>query len=977
MQKLIFNMSLIVILSVYGSVMDVHAAAPSAPYRSTVRRQKSVHWQARWIMAPAPPTDAVLRNLSWVWLPGSGINAQPGAVCFRKSIFLPRGEILRAARFEITADNAFKLYINGQFAGKGQNWHYLHSIAAASMLRTGRNTIAIKAINGGTSPNPAGLIGFLAIRWADGHRRMIPIDTSWKISGQTSVGWKGTTFNDASWTFARAIARWGQQPWGRVMENTAPLPIFRRSFALGKKVAQASVCVSGLGQYDLFINGKRVGDDLLQPGWTDYRKSVLYNTYQVTKMLHSGRNAMGVMLGTGMYDSALYAGRYNHAPASFGLPKLILQLHITFADGTATTIISNSAWRTAAGPITFCNIYGGEDYNAQAAVPGWDKPTFNATHWQHAIETHGPGGVLTSQIAPPVKVMHTYKTVRITHPQPGVLVYDLGQNMAGRPVITARGPAGSSFTVYPSELLHRNGTEWQSCAGPIWCTYTLNGKGVETFHPIFSYFGFRYVQINGATTDANNPGQMPVILSVVGQATHTSSPTIGHFSCSNPLLNEIHHLITMAMVNNMVSIITDCPTREKTGWLEDTYLVGPGIMDNYFVPKLYEQTAANMRDAQRPDGMVPDFAPAYFNYSGGFINSPEWGSACVLDPWLTYKYFGNKRILSRNYHMMVRYLDYLKSRAKNNIIAFGLGDWYDLGPRAPGVEQLTSLGVTATATWYRDLTTMVKISRLLGHRHAGKRYAAQAATVRAAFNRKFYHPASGQYDRGSQCANAMALATGLVQRADRQKVLANLIANIRKHGDHTTAGDIGFHYVVQALTNAGQAALLYQMATQTSPPSYGYQIAHGATALTEAWDALPQDSQDHFMLGDMEQWFFNGLGGIRINMASKPGHQLEIRPAIVGKLKWVKVSYDSVLGDIVSHWHHSGNHLTMHIIIPPNVTARIYIPTRHGAAVQLNGKPLAAALAALGEKAAHPVIVIPGVVMCRLPAGDYHIHSLF
>ncbi len=290
----------------------------------------------------------------------------------------------------------------------------------------------------------------------------------------------------------------------------------------------------------------------------------------------------------------------------------------------------------------------------------------------------------------------------------------------------------------------------------------------------------------------------------------------------------------------------------------------------------------------------------------------------------------------------------------------------------PGFEQLTSLGVTATATWYRDLTLMVKIAKLLGHPALARRYARQAKVVRAAFNRKFYHPKTAQYDRGSQCANAMALATGLVKKADRQKVLANLIANIRKHAFHTTAGDIGFHYVVQALTNAGQSELLYRMATQTTPPSYAYQIAQGATSLTEAWNANPSSSQDHFMLGHIEQWFFQGLGGIHLNLARRPSRRLQIRPTIVGNLKWVKVRYQSILGPILCHWRRTGWHLALHIVIPPNVVARVYIPANNFASVRVNGKPLSAS----GLKIVHRHASDKVEVICLVPSGDYHFTSI-
>ncbi len=944
-----------------------HASAWSKPALWTMGLLHKSNWHAHWITAPQSPLSSTKQKLSWVWLPEVGMNAPVGNVYFRKTVNLPIGPTISKATFDLTADNEFQLFINGKWAGSGMHWRLMQHVNVLPLLSHGRNILAVKATNTGSSPNPAGLLGRLSITWSNGRTQIIPVDNTWKISAVLTRGWKSREFNDSGWPDARAVAKFGRGPWGKINLSTARLPLFRYPFSVAKPIAHAVVYVSGLGQYDLFINGRKVGHDVMQPAWTDYRKRVDYNTFNVTTRLRQGANVLAVMLGTGMYDSADYPGRYNHAPASFGPPKLILQLQIAFTDGTSQTLVSNGQWRTAPGPVSFCNIFGGEDYNAIDAIPGWKLPGFNDADWRHARPTHGPGGRLVAQTAPPVKVMHVYTAIRVLHPQPGVAVYDLGQNMAGRPVITARGPTGSTLTIYPSELIHPDGTNWQSCAGPIWCTYTLNGKGVETFHPMFSYFGFRYVQVNAAP--APNSHQLPAVLAVTGQATHTSAPLIGSFSCSNRLINQIHHLITMAMANNMVSIVTDCPTREKSGWLEDTYLVGPGLMDNFFVPNLYAQTAANMRADQDADGHVADIAPVYFNYTGGFVDSPEWGSAAIIDPWLIYRHFDDQRILRANYTMMVRYMAYLKSKARGNLLFFGLGDWYDLGPNPPGYEQLTSSGVTASATWYRDLKIMTRIARLLGHPVQARIYAAQAQIVRSAFNQRFYHPATGQYDRGSQCANAMALATGLTRKADRPKVLASLIANIHRHGDHTTAGDIGFHYVVQALTDAHKNALLYKMTTQTNPPSYGYQIAHGATALTEAWNALPQDSQDHFMLGHIDQWFYNGLAGIHLNFANKPGHQLEIRPCMVGNLTWVRASYQSVLGKIVSNWHRTGGNCTMDITIPVNTVATIYIPHTGRSPVLLNGAPLAK----------QPAVIIRGHqadrVVCRLPGGVYHIKS--
>jgi alpha-L-rhamnosidase len=914
-------------------------------------------WLAHWIMEPTSAFDTGLKHLNWLWLPGHGLNVAPGIAWFRKAVVLASGHRVSWAKFFITADNRFTLFINGHRIGSGRNWRVIKQFSVAHYLHAGVNTLAVAATNGGSAPNPAGLIGELVVHYSHGQNLLLPIDTTWRVAARALPGWKAASKAGPGWHTPRVMAQWGSGPWGKTTSLPQRLPLFRHTFALRGKAASATAYICGLGQYELFINGHRISHDLLQPGWTLYNRRAQYNTYSVGRWLKPGRNTIGVMLGGGMYDGS--PGRYDHLPASFGPLKLIMQLQIKLANGQTKTVVSSSAWRTHPGPIGFSSIFGGEDYNALYAIPGWDLPTYSAVAWRHAVTADSPGGRLAAQISPPIKVMQTYKPIRIWRVAPDSRTYDLGQNMAGRPVIRATGPAGSTLVVYPAELVHPNHTAWQSCAGPIWCVYTLNGHGIETFRPRFAYFGFRYLQITVAPPP-QGPHILPHIISVVGQAMHSSAAATGTFSCSDTLFNQIHHLITMAMVNNMQSIITDCPTREKTGWLEDTYLVGAGIMLNYDVANLYRQTAINMQDSQMPDGMVPDFAPAYFHYGDGFENSPEWGSASILDPWLTYKYFGNTQILRSSYPMMVRYLRYLKTCARSDILYFGLGDWFDLGPRPPGIEQLTRLGVTATATWYRDLRAMIRISRLLGHMRAARRYAAVARKVRAAFNQVFFHPATAEYDRGSQCANAMALATHLVPKKYRAAVLRNLIGNIRRHHYHTTAGDIGFHYVVQALTLSGNSDVLATMFNKTSPPSYGYQIKHGATSLTEAWDCNPGDSQDHFMLGHGEEWFYNGLAGLRIDFAKPLGDQIEFQPAFVPGIRWVKASVDTVAGKVGIHWQHLGNHIVMSISVPPNILARAFVPTSLSSDIRVNHKPLkTSGISIIGIEKDQAVLAVP------------------
>jgi hypothetical protein len=706
-------------------------------------------------------------------------------------------------------------------------------------------------------------------------------------------------------------------------EREKSLPLFRREFQVNKRVSRAIVYFSGLGQYELRLNGEKLGKAVMAPGWTDYRKTVLYNSFDVTTALHKGDNVFGVSLGNGMYNVEEVKGRYTKFKGSFGEPKMLFQAQITFSDGTSQRMISDHNWHTVQGPTTFSSIYGGEDYDARLEQAGWDRPGFKEKEWLQAQETEGPGGKFVSQQSPPVEIAETFGTVKRTEPQPGVFVYDLGQNFSGWPQIAVKGPRGSSVKLIAGELLDRQGLASQrSTGGPQWFSYTLKGQGIETWHPSFSYWGFRYVQVE-LTPDA---GTLPEVISLNGQFIHAAATRTGTFTSSSELLNKTHQLIDRAIESNLQSVLTDCPHREKLGWLEQTHLAGSALLFTFDLATLYEKIVNDMADAQQSDGLIPDIAPEVTVFEEGFRDSPEWGSAFILDPWLSYQAYGDTEILASHYEGMKKYADYLRGKAEKHIISYGLGDWYDIGPGEPGVSKLTSLGVTATAIYYQDLTTLAKCARVLHKEADGNAFDAQAQEVQLAFNQRFYRPDIHTYDQKSQTDYAMALVTGLVPQADRSAIVERLVADIRAHNNHVTAGDIGFHYVVKALMDNGRSDVLFDMLSRTDSPSYGYQLAKGATALTEAWDANPLDSQNHFMLGHAEEWFYRGLAGIDFDLSRDEEHRLIIRPSPVGDLTGVSASYDSVMGKITSAWTNIGGVFTLTVDIPANMTATIELP---------------------------------------------------
>ena len=724
----------------------------------------------------------------------------------------------------------------------------------------------------------------------------------------------GTGLEPADWK-----GRWiAAQPDGATPDLR--MPLFRRAVHLNAAPIRAIAYVSGVGQYELRINGRKIGNRELAPGWTNYRKTVLYNAYDVTAALGAGDNAIGLMLANGFYNVFQSPNRYSKLTGTFGQPQAMVQILIDGADGKTTEIVSDGAWTTHPGPITFSHEYGGEDYDARLEPAGWDRAGFDDSAWRPALAVSGPGGKLAAEQNPPVEVARVYRPERITEPKPGVRVYDLGQNFSGWPQITVAGEAGATVKLIAGELLDGQGLVSQASSGsPQWFSYTLAGRGAaETWRPRFSYYGFRYVQveISGYAT----------VTALEGQFLHAAVPVTGEFSCSKELFNRIHRLIDAAILSNLQSVLTDCPHREKLGWLEQSYLSGPGIMYNYDVRTLYEKIADDIGEAQTAGGLAPDIAPEYAVFEGGFRDSPEWGSAIVLDPWLAYRHFGDRRNMAVHYGEMKRYVDYLAGQAAGGILSHGLGDWYDLGPRPPGKAQLTSLETTATATYYQDLATLARMARVLGNAADAARFDADAQAVRDAFQARLYRPATGDYDRGSQTANAMALALGMTAPSDRARVLNRLVDDIRAHQNHTTAGDIGFHYAIQALSEGGRSDAIFDLLENPEAPGYAAQLARGATALTEAWDSSPRSSQNHFMLGHAEEWFYRYLAGIDIDLSRAPEEWIVLRPTPVGDVTSAEATLDSVLGRIVSRWKLVGGRLVYDVEIPPNTRARVLLP---------------------------------------------------
>ena len=724
----------------------------------------------------------------------------------------------------------------------------------------------------------------------------------------------------------------GKRSWG---PRRNVLPLMRKDFSLTKKIRSATAFICGLGHFELHINGKKISDHFLDPGWTNYAKHAQYVTFDITKALSNGANAFGVILGNGFYY--IPGQRYRKMTGAYGHPKMIMRAIIKYEDGSIDNIVTDQSWQTFSSPIIFSSIFGGEDYDANLEQEGWDQPGFlkDGKDWFDVIITTGPEK-LESQFQQPVKIMEQFTVQSKKQLTPNSCTYDLGQNFSGIPSIKVSGNKGDTVKIFCAELLNADGTANQRATGsPSYFTYILKGVGDESWQPMFSYTGFRYMQVHCIPKDSlKSP---PVIKDIKGLHIRNAMNTAGSFASSNELFNKTNTLIDWAVKSNSVSVFTDCPHREKLGWLEQTHLMGTSIQYTYDIASMNRKVIKDMMNAQYANGKIPEIAPEFTLFTPPFDDSPEWGSAAIILPWYNYKWYGDKQTLAEAYDMMKRYVLHLKDSAKNGILSYGLSDWFDIGPKRSGFSQMTKMGVTATATFYYDLSIMIEVANLLNKVADAALYKQIAGEVKSSFNEKFFDKEKLQYDSASQTADAMALYMNLVEPQYKSAVIDALIKDIKSRNNALTAGDIGFRYVVQALEKAGRSYIIFDMNSRDEVPGYGFQLKHGATALTESWQAYESVSNNHLMLGHLMEWFYSGLAGINQSAGSVSFKHIEIKPQPVGDVTWAKATYHSSYGLISSDWRKTGKDFELSVEIPVNTTATIFIPSKSSQAIIMNG----------------------------------------
>jgi len=729
-----------------------------------------------------------------------------------------------------------------------------------------------------------------------------------------------------------------------------PAPLFRKEFMVPKEVKRARAYVSGLGYYELHINGAKVGDHVLDPGWTTYSKRVLYATHDVTGMLRPGKIAVGIMLGNGWYDPLPLRmwGRFNLREAlTIGRPRAILQLSIDYADGTSDTIVTDTTWKVGDGPIVRNSVYLGEVYDARREQPGWDKPGFDDSGWRSVVASTESIGPLRAQMQPPIRCTRTLKPVKITEPKPGTYIFDMGQNFAGWVSLRVKGPAGTRVQLRFGELLYPDGTlnPMTSVAGQVkraglggpgappiaWQsdTYILKGEGTETYTPRFTFHGFRYVEVTGLP-------EKPVPDMIEGHRLNSAVEEVGAFSCSNEMFNRIQKMIQWTLLSNMFSVQSDCPHREKFGYGGDILASSEMAIFNFDMAQFYAKVVRDHADAVRSDGGMTETAPFVGIADGGL--SPQsgpigWGTAHPLLQRQLYQYYGDKALLDEQYEHTKRWVEFIRARAVDLIVDKGISDHESLVPKP--------VALTGTAFYHYNALLLSRIAAITGRTAEAERYATLARDIKEVFNRTFLKPGTGQYDTGTQACQAFALYFDLVPPGERQAAIDVLVKDITTtHKGHLSTGIFGTKYMLHALTDAGRAEVAYTIVNRKTFPGWGHMLERDATTLWEHWEFSDNTfSHNHPMFGSVGEWFFKALGGISPHATAVGFDTFDIRPCLVGDLKWAKASYDSIRGRIVSDWRVEGNTLTLTIRVPVNTTATVHVPAKDASGVTEGDQP--------------------------------------
>jgi alpha-L-rhamnosidase len=906
-------------------------------------------WTAQWISPAAEVADERTVPMGdWIWHPG--LLGDKQEAFFRADITLDSDEEVAFAAIRCTADNVYQLFLNGQEIGKDGNFNSVEQYDVRDVLRSGANAIAVKAAN---ASGPCGLAFGMRVIHTDGQAVDLVSGLDWRTGTEGPDGWRQAGTNDSAWVKPNVVAKYGEGPWG-TLGNESPdrSQCLRREFEVAGKVRRARAYVSGLGLYQLRINGQVVGADTLTPGWTHYHKRVQYQTYDVTDLLNEGANAAGALLGTGWWGANM-AGKWKE-----GRSRFILQLDIECASGKRQRVVTDDSWKAHPSPILENTLYHGETHDARLELPGWDRPGFDDAPWNATVADTEYAANLVAQYCPTIQVTGELKPVKMTRLPDGETIADFGQNHSGRIRIAVQGEQGDRVRIRHAEVLNADGTLYTDNyrSARVTDVYILKGDGEEVWEPAFTYRGFRYAEVTGY------PGGTVPADAIVSRVVNTALPEAGTFACSSDLINQIQHNLLWGLRSNVHSVPTDCPQRdERLGWTGDAQAFAPTATWNRDLATFWTKWLRDLRDSARDDGSITDIAPAMRDKPA----APGWGDVITILPWTAYQFYGDTRIIEENYASMRAWVEYMRGQAENGLLykVERYGDW--VAPVASPKHPI------ASAYYYYSTELLSRMARAIGRTDDAVRYRELAAKIAEAFNAEYLDD-TNNYPEGTQTGNLLPLFFGITPEARRDAVFANVVENIGSRGDHLSTGFLGTACLMPVLSGMGGHDVACRLALQRTYPSWGYMVDNGATTIWERWNGnrieevgAGMNSFNHFCFGVVGEWFYQSLAGINPDPEMPGFKHTIIRPRPGAGLTWAKAEYRSVHGLIRSSWKIDNAGLALDVVIPANTSATIHVPATDAAAVTEGGVPAAQA------PGLDYVAVVDGFAVYRAGAGAY------
>ncbi|HWW39223.1 alpha-L-rhamnosidase [Pedobacter sp.] len=722
--------------------------------------------------------------------------------------------------------------------------------------------------------------------------------------------------------------------------NKREAPYFRTIFRSSKKIKSARAYIAVAGLYELYLNGKKVGNHRLDPMYTRFDKRNLYVSYDVTAQLQNGKNAIGVLLGNGWYNhQSIAVWNFDKAPWR-ARPAFCMDLRITYADGTTEVIASGKDWKTSSGPIVLNNIYTAEHYDARLEQPDWNTVNFDDGKWTKVVLRKAPSEQVVSQAMQPIRNVEEIPARSVKKFNDTTYVFDLGRNISGVSKIKVNGEAGTVIRIKHGERLYENGRVDLSNIDVYYRPkdntdpfqtdiVTLSGKGPLEFMPKFNYKGFQYVEVTSSK---------PITLtkeSITGYFMHSDVAARGKISSSNPLIDRLWWATNNSYLSNLMGYPTDCPQREKNGWTGDGHFAVETGLFNFDGITVYEKWLADHRDEQRPDGVLPDIIPTG-GWGYGTANGTDWTSTIAIIPWNIYLFYGDSKLLEDSYGSIKKYVDYVEKISPSGLTTFGRGDWVP-------VKSPSSLEYTSSVYYYVDAVILAKAAKMFGQQADYSTYSNLAEKIKQAINDKYFNREKCIYASGVQTELSMALQWGIVPEEFKAKLAQQLAKKVAADGMHLDVGVLGAKAILNALSDNGQAETAYKLAAQDTYPSWGWWIVNGATTLYENWDikAARDISLNHMMFGEIGGWFFKGLGGIHPDEQHPGFKNVLLRPNFVSGLEHFESEHDGPFGKIVSSWKRSGQAVIYTVNIPANSSATVIFPLAGGKKAYRNDRPVA------------------------------------